>query len=249
MIIAGDGITGIGTESGSGTSGIDGTSGTSGIDGTSGTSGEQGERGDPGMEGEQGIPGMEGPPGADGPSGADGTSGTSGINGEEGPVGPEGEQGIPGMEGPPGADGLPGADGTSGTSALADFSPSISSDHTSDGVTASVTVNTNSVGFGCLFYHTASGMTEADADTVGTMPCVAMAMETGTGTKNVLLKGFVRDDSWSWTAGDQLYVSTTAGGITTTQPSGTGDQVQLVGWAYSATVIWFDPNGVIVEVS
>jgi hypothetical protein len=131
---------------------------------------------------------------------------------------------------------------------LFDIAPA--SDHTATGDTVSATVDTNATGFAAALYQAADGnWDEADADAIATMPCRALALETGTGTKLILRRGWIRDDSWSWTPGAPVYASTTAGGLTQTKPSGTGDQVQIVGYAETATVLDFNPSTVIVEVA
>jgi len=86
-----------------------------------------------------------------------------------------------------------------------------------------------------------SAFEEADADSTTTIPCRVLALETGTGTKNVLTLGFARNDTWSWTPGGDLYVSSTTGALTQTVP-GSGAFVQKVGYAWTATVIWFSPG-------
>ena len=63
------------------------------------------------------------------------------------------------------------------------------------------------------------------------------------------LKGFFRDDSWTWTVAGVLYVSPTVGTLTQTAPSTSGQQVRKVGYAYSADVIVLDPDGTIIEVT
>jgi len=81
-----------------------------------------------------------------------------------------------------------------------------------------------------------------DADTSSTMPCVALAIDTGAGAdKEILLQGYMRDDTWSWTPGDTLYVSTTAGELTQTKPTDPGDYTQAVGYAVTSTIINFEP--------
>ena len=71
-------------------------------------------------------------------------------------------------------------------------------------------------------------------------------------TGTFLVRGWVRNDGWTgWTVGASsgiLYASGTAGAITQTAPSGAGDQVQVVGWAYASKIIRFEPQLVIVEV-
>jgi len=58
----------------------------------------------------------------------------------------------------------------------------------------------------------------------------------------MLIRGFFKDTTWSWTQGNVLYLSTTAGKLTQTQPSGTGDIVRVVGYALSTDEIFFDPS-------
>lgn len=131
-----------------------------------------------------------------------------------------------------------------------ELDPTPDTDHSASGFIVTMTVDTNTVGFGCGLYLASDGhFDEADASAAATMPCMALALEEGTGSKKVLLQGIIRDDSWSWTAGGLLYVSTTAGNLTQTQPSGSGDQVQIIGVALSADVIYFNPCYVLVEIA
>ena len=67
----------------------------------------------------------------------------------------------------------------------------------------------------------------------------------------ILLYGFVREDDWDFTSGgDSLYVSTTAGDMTATAPSGSSDVVRVVGHAHdNADTIFFNPSGTWVEVA
>jgi len=124
------------------------------------------------------------------------------------------------------------------------------SDHTGAGNIASVTVDANTYGIAsALHLDTDGNYIEADADAATTMPCIALALETGTGTKTILFDGYIRDDTWDWTPGAIIYVSDTVGTLTATAPSGTGDQVQVVGIALTADVIKFAPSLVLVEVS
>ncbi|GAG04995.1 unnamed protein product, partial [marine sediment metagenome] len=94
----------------------------------------------------------------------------------------------------------------------------------------------------------------ADADGTATMPGMGLAA-TGINAESagsILLKGLFRDDSWGWTLGATdgfLYVHTTGGNPTQTQPSGSGDQVQIVGYVLTTKIIQFDPCPVIVEIA
>jgi hypothetical protein len=99
----------------------------------------------------------------------------------------------------------------------------------------------------------ASGLTlwKAEGDASTHVPCVAFAMESASAGANfkVLKAGYFRDDSWTWTPGGLLYLSpTTAGLLTQTRPSSAGHQVQIVGYAISATVIYFNPDYTFVEI-
>jgi hypothetical protein len=58
----------------------------------------------------------------------------------------------------------------------------------------------------------------------------------------LVLEGWVRDDTWNFTVGADLFVSATAGEITETAPAGGGDVVRRVGHAVSADVIYFHPD-------
>ena len=51
--------------------------------------------------------------------------------------------------------------------------------------------------------------------------------------------------------GDPLYISTTAGQVTSTAPSGTGDIVRVVGYVANAAsgIIYFSPDKTWIEVS
>lgn len=122
------------------------------------------------------------------------------------------------------------------------FDSTPDADHTANGLIATETVDVNAVGFGAALYRAADFHLEtADADAETTMPVVALALETGTGSKKVLRKGYIRDDTWNWSAG-LIFASTTTGGLTQTAPSGTGDIVQIVGEAVSADIMYFNPQ-------
>lgn len=127
--------------------------------------------------------------------------------------------------------------------------PLIQDDHGANGAVVQMQVDVNATGFGAALYMAADGnFEEATASGTSTMPCTALALETGTGNKEVLLVGFVRDDSWDWTKRDPLFVSTVAGTLTQTGPTGSGDQVQIVGYATHADRIYFNPNIMVGEV-
>lgn len=91
---------------------------------------------------------------------------------------------------------------------------------------------------------------QADADT--TLPCIGLVMVAGSAddTGSILKSGYYRDDSFSLTPGSLLYLDTaTAGLFTDTLPTGSGNIVQIIGNAISATVIYFKPDFTYVELA
>lgn len=79
----------------------------------------------------------------------------------------------------------------------------------------------------------------ADADAGTPIPAVGFALrDVASGEKGAFaIAGELIDSSWSWTAGQKLYLSGTAGGLTATAPSTATNLVQPVGIALSATKV------------
>lgn len=97
--------------------------------------------------------------------------------------------------------------------------------------------------------HDSSGakVRKADATTssksaVGFAPSSIASSATGT----INFEGTITGLS-SLTIGATYYLATTAGGITTTPPTGSGQIVQKVGVALSATELSFEPGTIIVR--
>lgn len=93
--------------------------------------------------------------------------------------------------------------------------------------------------------------TDADAEST-TKPFIAMALGTinADAAGNFMLVGFVREDDWNWTVGSPLFIgATTAGGLTATAPSTTGQFVRCIGQAISADEIWFNPDNAWIKVA
>jgi hypothetical protein len=90
----------------------------------------------------------------------------------------------------------------------------------------------------------------ADADAAGEFPArgIAVAASTDGNAITVLVQGVVRNDGWAWgTVGGPIYLSDTAGGLTQTAPSTSGDCVQIVGWALSDDEAYLNFAGHYVE--
>jgi hypothetical protein len=116
------------------------------------------------------------------------------------------------------------------------------------GTYVDATVDANAIGFGgAMHMDSDSHWINADADGTTTMPCLGISVEAGTGTRKVLMNGFVKNTAWAWTPGAILFASATVGLFTHTAPAGTGDQVQSIGIAIDADTIYFNPSTVLVE--
>jgi len=91
----------------------------------------------------------------------------------------------------------------------------------------------------------------ADADALASMPAIAMATGATTDSNpfEFLLIGFMRFDTWTWTAGGLLYASITAGDMSHTAPVGAADQAQIVGIAITSTIVYFNPCFELVEIA
>ena len=138
------------------------------------------------------------------------------------------------------------------TSQDSTLSAALSSD---DSYSGSVITGLNNSGgvtqWDSVYLNSSSQWVIADANGSGTYPARGMAVATvadGEAT-SVLVHGTVRNDGWNWTIGGSLYLSATAGGLTQTAPSTSGDKVQVVGFALTADIAFFDFNSVYLTVS
>jgi hypothetical protein len=189
-------------------------------------------------------------------------SGYSGYSGS-GVSGYSGFSGISGYSGS-GISGYSGATGANGLELVTDITPQLGGDLDTNGKNILLTIPTSANGFiysgdimtltvdtsaasGMPLFMAADGhLDPADATSDATAPCVAMAIEAGTGSKKVLTRGLIRNDAWNWTIGpgktSLIYLDVTAGGLTQTQPSSEDNVIQVVGWAVSTNVIMFNPQ-------
>ena len=125
-------------------------------------------------------------------------------------------------------------------------------DHTSTGLSAQMLAGEEILAFQTVCISTTAGdVIVSDSNAIGTMPVVGIATAaiSNDATGSILLNGFIRDDSWSWTAGSILYASETAGAMTHTAPTTSGALVQPLGVALTATVVLFQPSLSVVEVA
>ena len=117
-----------------------------------------------------------------------------------------------------------------------------------------VKIGTGSTTAGELCYYKSDGTwAAADADATATAGgcLLAIALGTDPDSDGMLLRGMFTLDHDPGTIADELYVSTTAGDITGTAPSGSGDVVRVVGYCLDSTngQIWFNPSNDFIVLS
>jgi hypothetical protein len=107
--------------------------------------------------------------------------------------------------------------------------------------------------FGNTVYFKSDGKWwKTDADASATAGPVRVAMALGTyapdATGQFLLRGYAELATWGWTVGAALYLSTTAGELTSTAPSGTADIVRIAAYSQDATTVYFCPDTAYAEI-
>lgn len=128
-----------------------------------------------------------------------------------------------------------------------------STDHAASGIKIQLAAHETQA-FGDLCYIASDGQAQlVDADAIATASGIAMCADASIAadaTGTYLLYGIARDDTWNWTVGGLIYITTTGttgNTLTQTAPSGTDDVVQIVGMAMHAHRMLFFGNLVQVE--
>ena len=122
-----------------------------------------------------------------------------------------------------------------------------STDHSFSGTTITLVANENQA-FGDVCFINSDGEAQlADADAEATASAIVMCTATVTtgNSTTYLLTGIARDDTWAWTVGGLIYLSTTGttgNTLTQTAPSGTDDVIQILGVATHADRMYFNPQ-------
>lgn len=147
---------------------------------------------------------------------------------------------------------FPTLNATTATVGHVAFASALSSDHTYKGFTITGENGGETIAqFEAVYFDfTAGEWLKADANAAGKFPATALAVTSSTdgAAITVLLSGLVRDDTWNWSAGP-IYLSATAGALTQTAPSTSGDNVQIIGYAKTADIAYFHFNPTFVEVA
>ena len=139
-------------------------------------------------------------------------------------------------------------------SKLAGLDATPTPDHTINGPQTNDVLAGYTTAIGDLVYLDPNGRwEEADADdTAKSISLLGIAMEIKNDGEavNVALSGsFIVDASWSFGVGVPLYISNTPGAMTPTKPTGSTDVVRTVGYALTATTIFFAPSSDYVTLA
>ena len=115
-----------------------------------------------------------------------------------------------------------------------------------------VTFGTGSgISAGKLYYYTSLGQwAEADAGGTGTSKGL-LAFSLGSSVSaGMLIRGYIRNSSFTTSTGDVLYIGLTTGTIANTPPTQVGEVVRIVGYSIDGTneVIYFSPDNTWVEL-
>jgi len=109
-----------------------------------------------------------------------------------------------------------------------------------------------SVVYGDFLFNDGDGeYYQADATDSTEAPVIGMALESKNANEvgMILVYGWIRDDSWSWTVGNEypIYLSETTGELTQAAPSGSETITHWVGYAVKPNMIYFTPKSFIKE--
>jgi len=263
-----------GTSGTSGSSGANGANGTSGTSGSSGANGANGTSGTSGSSGANGANGTSGTSGSSGANGANGTSGTSGSSGTRGTSGTSGSSGANGTLSLTGAttNGVITYDGSGSNATVEsnltfdgsllnvsgdlnvigsyDFTHNPTTElSTSGGYGDVVTFGSGGgVTFSCYYFTSGSAWSLSDSNGVATSTGMLAIALGNTVASGMLLRGYVRNDSWTFATASAVYLNSTAGALSNTAPTAANDVIRIVGFAISRTVIFFCPDNTWIEI-
>lgn len=147
-------------------------------------------------------------------------------------------------------------DPAGGDASVLELEAELTTNLTSSGARITYTAN-EAQAFGDVCFINSSGKAQiADASTEATTPALLMCIDTSvsadaTGTY-AIFGSTARNDSWDFTAGDTIYLSTTGttgGTLSTSAPTLEDEVVQILGKAISATHILFEPDTTTIVIS
>jgi len=102
---------------------------------------------------------------------------------------------------------------------------------------------------GQVYTHASGAWVAVDADAQATTEgLLGMALGTSPTTNGLLVHGVGYLSHDPGAAGDVLYVHTTAGELSSTQPSATGDFVRVAGYCLADNKVFFSPSQDFIEI-
>ncbi len=213
------------------------------IPGKTGTTGPLGKTGPIGRTGVTGIFGRTGKTGKTGP--ASGAKGRTGRTGKTGTIGWTGDPGIHGKTGKTGATGFRGID-----TPKANLKGSgLITTNTYDGNFTDGSKLSQIGDVCCLTPDSTYNVASARTILEGTSKLlIVLEQNKNLGSSEFLEKGYFRNDTWTFTPGDTLYLDDDvdslfiSGKITDVKPTDPSAIKRVIGWAYTDTVIFFDPS-------
>jgi hypothetical protein len=108
-----------------------------------------------------------------------------------------------------------------------------------------VTFGSGSLTAGKVYYYRSDGSWDlTDADTASTSNGMLGVALGATVSNGLVVRGYVKNALYTGATGAILYLSTTPGEVTSTQPSGSSDIVRVIGYQISADddIIYFNPS-------
>jgi hypothetical protein len=131
-----------------------------------------------------------------------------------------------------------------------DFGNVLTTSGTYKGNIMTVTIDDASTSFGAPLYSAGDFHYErANAISESTMPCLAIALESGSGAKKVLTEGQIFKSGWGWSNGF-IYVDVIDGGLRQGDPSISGTSLrQKIGWALNSSTMYFKPSFEMTEIT
>jgi hypothetical protein len=131
------------------------------------------------------------------------------------------------------------------TAQVAPLDPANIVDQAYSGLTIALTYAASLTPGAAVYLNSSGNVDKANATGVATAPAIGLAMETfSSGVHVVLLDGIYRDDSLLSfsTVGGAVYLATTAGVLTQSQPSATDQVIQVIGYALATHILYVNPQ-------
>lgn len=133
-----------------------------------------------------------------------------------------------------------------------DLTVLLAADHSEAGISIDGQTAAVNLVFGNLAFLNGDGKYDkTDATAIGTTEgelIISLATIDADASGKVFKEGYLRDDDFAFTVGAVLYVGEADGVITETKPVDVGDCVRKIGFAHSATIIYFRPGNTVIEI-